>query len=599
MTSAKRNPLPRRAAATVASSGRIVAEGPAMSPDDVADRMAAITETYGPDSSSEVATVDGFAARVIVRRGHLELHDGVGEHRRVRRFAKVDAPRRLVVGIGTQGIVSIDALRFCARVGTPVVVLGADGAILAGGPPGRDDARLLRAQALALYGPIGVEITRYLIAEKLRGQARVVGLRLAEDDAASTLLDLATAVETAGSIDEVRQLEAAGANVAFAAWEHCVEVTFVRKDLPRIPEHWRRMNGRRSSVNPGSPRSATDPCGALLNYGYKLAEIEATLAARRLGLSESLGVLHADALGRPSFSCDLQEAIRPLVDAHVLDLCAGPLRKRDFTEDARGVVRCMAPLTHRMAEAMPAYAHALGPVVEHVAGLLAASSPYDVRVPTILSGAKHKAAARRRMEAERAEAASNPTSTRGPGVVGLAPRGRQRPKAVTTPPPSPATCYGCGTELSVETNRTRSRRGWCDECLPERREEAGAEIQGASRAHAVAFAEATGTRPTHTREATAARSAANRQQRADQETWAALKAEKLTYDAELDTGRTWYAEHVAPKLVLITLPAIARATGVSTSAASKWRAGRTTPHPRHWSHLAELVGAEPAKTAAP
>ena len=64
-----------------------------------------------------------------------------------------------------------------------------------------------------------------------------------------------------------------------------------------------------------------------------------------------------------------------MVDAHVLDVLAGPLRKREFTEDARGVVRCLAPITHRLAEAMPSYAMALGPVVEHVAELLASSSP--------------------------------------------------------------------------------------------------------------------------------------------------------------------------------------------------------------------------------
>jgi hypothetical protein len=95
------------------------------------------------------------------------------------------------------------------------------------------------------------------------------------------------------------------------------------------------------------------------------------------------------------------EAVRPVVDAHVLDVLGGPLRKREFTEDARGVVRCLAPITHRLAEAMPSYAVVLGPVVEHVAGLLATSSPYDVNVPTVLSGAKHKAAARKRVDAER------------------------------------------------------------------------------------------------------------------------------------------------------------------------------------------------------
>ncbi|MGA7418948.1 MAG: hypothetical protein WBW80_13205 [Acidimicrobiales bacterium] len=37
-------------------------------------------------------------------------------------------------------------------MGTSLVVLGIDASILALGPAGRDDARLLRAQAIALYG---------------------------------------------------------------------------------------------------------------------------------------------------------------------------------------------------------------------------------------------------------------------------------------------------------------------------------------------------------------------------------------------------------------------------------------------------------------
>ena len=52
----------------------------------------------------------------------------------------------------------------------------------------------------------------------------------------------------------------------------------------------------------------------------------------------------------------------------------------------------------------------------------------------------------------------------------------------------------------------------------------------------------------------------------------------------------WYGTTVQPLLAGFTLPAIPKATGVSTSAAAKWRAGRATPHVRHWAALAELVG---------
>ncbi len=45
------------------------------------------------------------------------------------------------------------------------------------------------------------------------------------------------------SIDGLRQLEAAAANVYFATFEKRVEVTFNRKDAARIPAHWERSAG--------------------------------------------------------------------------------------------------------------------------------------------------------------------------------------------------------------------------------------------------------------------------------------------------------------------------------------------------------------------
>ncbi len=567
-----------------AAGPRLVYESAGLSPEDIVDDAARRADAYSHPDSEHVAVVDGFGARVAVERGHLELHDGVGEHRRVRRYAKVDAPAKVVVGIGTTGAVSFDALRWCSSVGTCLVVLGVDGALLAAGPPGRDDARLLRAQALALYGPAGVEVTRYLIAEKLLGQARVLGLHLWEDTATSTVVDLCDAVSEAGSIDEIRQAEAAAANVYFAAWERSVSVNFTHKDLPRLPGHWLRFNGRRSSVHPGSPRSATDPAGALLNYAYKLAEIEAAVAARRMGLSPSVGILHADAASRPSFACDLMEAVRPMVDEHVLSVLNGPLRKREFTEDARGVVRCLAPITHRLAEAMPSYAVALAPVTETVAGILAEASPYDVNVPTILSGAKHKAAARRRVDAERQAAVPHPAAGFAPNRAGMRPPSRRRTKPTASPPLPLRSCRGCGGRLPVESKRATARTEWCPNCVVERREEIGASLPDAARVAAVRFAERTGTLPTHTAGARAARSASNTAQRI------AEIAYEAAQNPEFD--REWYGTTVQPLLADFTLPAIAKATGVSTSAAAKWRAGRRIPHPRHWAALAGLVGVE-------
>jgi CRISPR-associated endonuclease Cas1 len=568
---------------------RVIYESPPLGSGTDSEDAQRRAEVFAQGDRAEVAIVDGFGAQVVVERGHLELRDGVSQDRRLRRYSKIDPPRRVVVGIGTVGMVSLDAIRWCTRVGTPLVVLGDDGALLAAGPPGRDDARLLRAQALALYGPVGLAVTQYLIGEKLRGQAELLRLHFGEDEAASTIMDLAAAVESVETIEECRQLEAAGANVYFAAFERRVEVTFARKDLPRVPAHWLRFNGRRSAINPGSPRSACDVAGAVANYSYKLAEIEASLATQRIGLSASIGILHSDVIGRPSFACDLMEAVRPVVDAHVLDVLDGPLRKREFSEDARGVVRCLAPITHRLAEAMPSYAMALGPVTEHVAELLAQSSPYDVKVPTVLSGSKHKAAARTRSGSQGGTAPAPRTRLQGPNPGNLAPRGRRRPKPSVSPPLPLRACLGCGGELPIDQDRDRPRINWCPQCLASRRNEIGASMAARGRVATERIAEKTGVRPTHTKEARRARAEANSRQREEERRWKAHRDRANADSVELQDHH-WYESEIQPRLGVFSLPAIARSTGSSTTSASQWRAGKRVPHKRHWKALAELVG---------
>ena len=95
----------------------------------------------------------------------------------------------------------------------------------------------------------------------------------------------------------------------------------------------------------------------------------------------------------------------------------------------------------------------------------------------------------------------------------------------------------------------------------------------------------TGMRPTHTPEAKAARRIGNIDQRAVQGAWEAEHAGEVHDPA-------WFAAEVLPGLQGVSLIAIAKATGMSTSSASKVRAGRRVPHPRHWEALGAITGGE-------
>ena len=72
--------------------------------------------------------------------------------------------------------------------------------------------------------------------------------------------------------------------------------------------------------------------------------------------------LHADQKARDSLALDLMEAVRPEVDAYVLDLLAGrTFSAKDFVETRKGVCRVLAPLTHTLAETTSQWARAIAP----------------------------------------------------------------------------------------------------------------------------------------------------------------------------------------------------------------------------------------------
>jgi hypothetical protein len=53
--------------------------------------------------------------------------------------------------------------------------------------------------------------------------------------------------------------------------------------------------------------------------------------------------------------------------------------------------------------------------------------------------------------------------------------------------------------------------------------------------------------------------------------------------------RAWFLREVLPKLDDVPLSAIARATGLSLAACSRYRSGARVPHPRHWEALFAIV----------
>ena len=491
-----------------------------MQPDRITD-----TVPDRPDFPG-VCIATGYTVSIRTQYGHLRVEDETSQGRRIRKFARATVPFSRLVIRSVEGYISTGAIRWARDVGIAVYMIDSDGEVMAvSGDIGADRPDLRRAQGRATETGLAVEITRWLVQEKLKGQARVA-LRL-PSPVTIPVPDLyqVPAQEPADFLP----IEGEAASAYWRGWEH-VKVQFVKADERRIPEHW-RFFGRRSSPISGTPRRAGSPGSAALNYLYSIAAAEAQLACLGMGLDPGLGVYHVDKRGRDSMVYDLIEPIRPVVDEYLLDLLEGHVfRAGDFYETRRGVCRIAPALAAHLAAVGPLWANHIGPVAEHVAQMLLPGKD----LPTPLT--------HQNLRAERDTQRRKPTRAQTPKVA-----------------MPPAGCRECG-------NPTRGL--YCDNCRPDVFREAG-------RRSAAIRAEAGESQKTR-----AKRAAANSRRREENLRW-----EKSHKRPHPDI----FHSTILPGLADVTLSAMVKATGLSKPYCSLIRRGEFVPHPRHWNALTDLA----------
>jgi CRISPR-associated endonuclease Cas1 len=314
-----------------------------------------------------VVTLFGYGSRLSVERGHLILEDRIGPRGRYGRFARVRHGIKRVVAIGSDGSVSLAALRWLADQDAAFVMLERDGKVLAAtGPVNPSDARLRRSQSLAQESGIALKIARELISEKLLAQQKIINTYFRESPCSSDIADARKLVGTAKSNEEIRRWEAKGAKAYWSTMRE-VPVNFNKSDSSNIPEHWRRFGSRISPLT-NSPRLAVNPANAILNYLYAVLESESRLALATLGLDPGIGVLHSDLRSRDSLACDLMEPVRPKVDSLVLDLLFKEQLKREwFFEQRDGNCRLMGSFAEILSETATMWRAAVSTFAEWIA----------------------------------------------------------------------------------------------------------------------------------------------------------------------------------------------------------------------------------------
>jgi len=314
-----------------------------------------------------VVTLFGYGINVHVDRGHLTIRDGIGPQRRFGRFPRVGHGLKRLVVIGSDGGVSLAALRWLADQRAAFVMLDRLGKVLATtGPVYPSDARLRRAQALAENSGAAMHIAVELIRRKLFAQEQLVRKQFQNAALAEIIVDQRNALSKADSKEDIRCYEAYGAHAYWRVW-HDLPVRFSQSDLQRVPHHWQVFGSRASSLSK-SCRLAVNPPNAILNYLYAVLESEARLAISELGLDPGIGVLHNDLRTRDSLACDLMEPIRPEVDKFLFDLLRRePLQRKWFFEERNGNCRLTSAFAARLSETFKLWRQALGPLAEWIA----------------------------------------------------------------------------------------------------------------------------------------------------------------------------------------------------------------------------------------
>lgn len=272
--------------------------------------------------------LSGWGVKISVQdlksRSWLVVCDGRldGRQTSVTRFPPRRFPYSSIIVDGFSGYVSLRALHWLSRNGTPVYVLDVDGSLLSTIlPPTPLKADLRIAQIDASRDPEKkFEVAKVVVQAKFQRTLEVLdwlGERYDVEREIRLTRFEASKLGKAGTVAELRIIEG---RVAQRYWEVYGKV---------LPEHIEFEERTTSGHNP----NASDPVNSALNYGYAFLEGECRRAINAVGLEPSVGFLHdfSDYQTKQSLVYDLMEPFRWLIDLTVLEAFqAGTLGWRSF-----------------------------------------------------------------------------------------------------------------------------------------------------------------------------------------------------------------------------------------------------------------------------
>jgi hypothetical protein len=277
----------------------------------------------------------------------------------------------------------------------------------------------------------------------------------------------------------------------------------------------------------------------MLNLLYGLLYSESRLALTSLGLDPGMGFLHFDIAARDSLACDLMEAVRPQIDAYLLDWITKSTLKREwFAESPDGNCRVTPELAVNLCATTPIWGRAVAPIAEWLAQELWISP--------------------RRKSAQNQNVATRLTQNRKRKAQG----GDILSLSIAAPRQENA-CFECGKTIDHQQTQ-------CGNCRIEKATKRMPDVARIGRQTSVGTEAQGKRRRTQLRHGQARRT----WKTSDQPSW-------LT--------EQFYSERIQPMLAGLSGTTIAKAIGASYAYGSRIRDGER-PHRRHWQTLAQLAG---------
>ena len=257
----------------------------------------------------------GWGIRVSVQnlksRACLTVTDGRLNEKQstVTRFPPRRFPYSSIIVDGFSGYVSLRALHWLSRNGTPVYVLDVDGSLVSSILPAMPVKAGLRIGQIQVASDPKKKFTiaKVLVHAKIVRSLQVLDWLAQGHDIAREVRMTRLEASRLGRASTVRELRMIEGRVAQRYWEAYAKV---------LPQHL-EFQGRMTSTHNSN---ASDPVNSALNYGYGILEGECRRAINAVGLEPSVGFLH-DFSGyqtKQSLVYDLEEPFRWLIDISVL-----------------------------------------------------------------------------------------------------------------------------------------------------------------------------------------------------------------------------------------------------------------------------------------